>query len=658
MSFVIRPGDGVSVGIDDTAAEPVRFAAEELKRYLNRVLGPESESTDKAAARLVLREQPAGELGEEGYAFDVEAPDTLVIRGGSGAAVVYGAYEFLRRYAGCRFSGLGPDAEHVPARQDVRVEDTPVRMTPRLWYRGLQFSSLSDLELMLQRIDWMAKNGFNYVMLHPYPDVPGAEVKETVDPATGQKILESAQNMFTYAWFEQHMLPELRKRGLKVDMNHHNLFYWLPPETYFDEHPEWYAEVDGERVAKRHQLSVCTSNGEAVDTLVANVKAFLRKHPEVGIIGVIPEDGIGMCECDTCRAMDDDPGDASKPYAGHRTPDGENPSKTNRYARLLNTVADAIGKEFPNVLVGSAAYVDLQWPPRRIALAPTIVPWVAIYWRCAAHPLTPDACRINRMFFDLLRQWRTAHKGRLILYEYYMGMNAQRALPYPMAEVICREWPGLKELGIQGATIQSRERDHNVYALNYLAFARHGWADAVDYETLLDDFLTGMFGAAAPAIKPVYERLQRKLQRVEREGPVSPYLQAPPPAVGCFLPNAENIAYILDPEQRRIMFACIDRAAETASTDRERRQVERFRHAAQYWDVAARIVELQYEVAAAEQAGEHRKAAELAAARLPELEKDLDAVEARPADGWIRDPGRWRRQALENIKQKAGLPTE
>ena len=50
----------------------------------------------------------------------------------------------------------------------------------------------------------------------------------------------------------------------------------------------------------------------------------------------------------------------------------------------------------------------------------------------------------NRFYHDLLGQWQEAFAGHLTVYTYYMGMYAQRNLPYPQAEVICREWPALR----------------------------------------------------------------------------------------------------------------------------------------------------------------------------------------------------------------------
>ena len=647
MTFSVTRKSLPVIECDAKASEPVRFAAEELKRYLEQILGVDlPNSGDPSGPRIIVEETDDQDLGDEGFEISRDT-NTLRIRGGGPAGAVYGVYEFLRRYAGCQFSGLGPDGEYVPTLDEITMGDSRLRMKPQLWYRALQFSRLEDFSLMVNRMDWMAKNGLNYVMVHPLPDLPDFEVTTSVDPASGNIIADGPHNMFTNAWFREHLLPEVKKRGLKLDMNHHNLFYWLPPERYFDEHPEWYALVDGERRKERRQLSLCTSNQAAVDTMIANMLTYLRENPEAKIVGLIPEDGIGMCQCDECRKLDYHPDDAFKPLINYRKPEGENKSKIRRYALLLNQAARAIREEFPEVLVGAAAYVDIQWPPREVVLEPNIVPWVAIYWRCAAHLLSPspESCQINRFFYDVLQQWRQAHRGKLILYEYYMGMGAQLGMPYPIAEVICREWPRLKQLGIDGATIQSMAVDHNTCALNYLAFARHGWHDQVDYESLLDDFLLGMFGSAAEEIRPIYQEFQQQLKRVETEGPSSPYLQYNPKdksVLACFWPDAKNIAYLTERKEFPFIFEQIERALKRASNEREVRQLENFRNVARYWQIGAGITEAAHLMAQAEERGDTAQAISLAAEAIEKYDRDLSAIEALPPKGWIRNPERWR----------------
>ena len=406
----------------------------------------------------------------------------------------------------------------------------------------------------------MAKNGFNYVMYRPAPESYNSQGTVDLDPETKRPVWPPGR-VFRYSkrWFDQELRPAIRKRGLKLDMNHHNLSYWVPPSRHFEEHPEWYAEIDGERGKRFSQLSLCLTNDEPVDALIESVRKYLRENPEVKVVGVIPEDGVGMCQCKKCVAADPDPKEA------FRKPDYtvENRSKSKRYHTLLNKVASAIAEEFPDVTVGGAAYVDLLWPARDLKFEPNTTVWVALYWRDGARPVCADSpTPINRRFYGILRQWKQVFPGRLIVYEYYMGMGAQRTLPYPMSRIICKDWPHLKKAGVEGATIQCWTHNHSVYALNNLVFAACGWSDDVDHDAVLDDYLLGAFGSAGEAVRPIFAGM---CDAVDKMAEGDTILQ----------PNGDNIRYFLNEVGRETIHQALDNARAQAANDRERRQVRK-----------------------------------------------------------------------------------
>ena len=123
----------------------VAFAAAELRRYLGEILGvtlPEAASTTERPV-IHLDVDPNAGLTDEGYQMRADGR-TFQITGGGPAGVVFGSYEFLRRYGGCRFADLGPDGEYVPRKQRIEAPAAPLRMKPKLWYRGLQFYFYED----------------------------------------------------------------------------------------------------------------------------------------------------------------------------------------------------------------------------------------------------------------------------------------------------------------------------------------------------------------------------------------------------------------------------------------------------------------------------------------------------------------------------------
>lgn len=127
----------------------------------------------------------------------------------------------------------------------------------------------------------------------------------------------------------------------------HTFYRYLPPEKYFDAHPDWYSEIKGKRMHEQAQL--CLTNEEMTQELIKNVLETLRKTPDAKMIDVSQNDWYGFCTCPKCKAIDD----AEESHAG-------------TLLLMLNKVADAVAKEFPDVLVESLAYQYTRKPPKTI----------------------------------------------------------------------------------------------------------------------------------------------------------------------------------------------------------------------------------------------------------------------------------------------------
>ena len=83
--------------------------------------------------------------------------------------------------------------------------------------------------------------------------------------------------------------------------------------------------------------------------MIKNVLGTLRKNPDAKMIDVSQNDWHGYCTCAKCKAVDD----AEESHAG-------------TLVLMLNRVAEAVEKEFPDVLVESLAYQYTRSPPKSI----------------------------------------------------------------------------------------------------------------------------------------------------------------------------------------------------------------------------------------------------------------------------------------------------
>ncbi len=160
--------------ISHTAREAERFAAEELSRYFEIMSGtplPVSEGTSnrclpsivildgsRPSTRALLADCRTDELVHDGFLIQ-SVGDDLIIASLDPFGVVHGTYQYLARVLGARFLDYGTAGEDIPSLTTIAHGPVDIVKNPRLNYRGMQ------LTYRLDRIDWMAKNGFNYTRI-------------------------------------------------------------------------------------------------------------------------------------------------------------------------------------------------------------------------------------------------------------------------------------------------------------------------------------------------------------------------------------------------------------------------------------------------------------------------------------------------------------
>lgn len=117
----------------------------------------------------------------------------------------------------------------------------------------------------------------------------------------------------------------------------HTFNMLLPPEQYFDAHPEYFCSSIGKRLKERTQL--CCMNEDAIRIVTEAVQKNMREHPEATVFSVSQNDWYNYCECDKCTALAESEGSQLAPVlaaGGHRREIGRAgiPRQTHRHARL------------------------------------------------------------------------------------------------------------------------------------------------------------------------------------------------------------------------------------------------------------------------------------------------------------------------------------
>ncbi len=195
-------------------------------------------------------------LGEDGFRLK-SCPPHLLVLGGPARGTLYGVYELLEHFGGCRWysswHSVIPtlDAWAVPA-----VDDT---QKPAFAMREPFWFDLFDGDLA-------ARNKVN-----------GNAMRLT--DKHGGKIRFGG--------------------GLFV----HSANVLCPPEEFFAAHPEYFSEIKGQRVKDHTQL--CLTNPDVLKIVTERLLARIRKDPGAKLFSVSQNDWYNFCTCPACKAIDD-----------------------------------------------------------------------------------------------------------------------------------------------------------------------------------------------------------------------------------------------------------------------------------------------------------------------------------------------------------------
>lgn len=304
----------------------------------------------------------------------------------------------------------------------------------------------------------------------------------------------------------------------------HSFYKYLPPEKYFAAHPDWYSEINGKRQHEDAQL--CLTNEEMIQELIKNVLETLRKNPDAKMIDVSQNDWHGFCTCPKCKAIDD----AEESHSG-------------TLVFMLNKVAEAVEKEFPDVLVESLAYQYTRKPPKTIKPRDNVLIRLCTIECSYIQPLDGEQ---NKTFAADIEGWSKIAK-HLFIWDYTTNYNDYLG-PHPNLRVLV---PNVRYF-IRHAAIglfAEGEGDDFCELKNWLLL-RVMWEPHLDGEKLIDEFVRGYYGeAVAPLIEQYWDVL---IAQAEKE---KIYL-------GCFGMNSAK--WIDLPTLNRVT-AIMNQAVETAT---------------------------------------------------------------------------------------------
>ena len=454
LSFLVGQGYGETVTIAqngaakavivvaEDASEPEQHAAAELADFLHKITGATFEMAHASVAdkSCLLVGPQAAKLADAEFSTDGLDADGIVIRtvgddlilaGGDPRGTLYAVYTFLEEHLGCRW--WSSNVSTIPKRPTITVGTLNVRYVPPLEYREPYWFDAFDA-------DWAVRNKSN-------GNRPRLDARRG-----GSHIYEGFV---------------------------HTFYPLIPPDKYFENHPEWFSEIDGKRGHKRAQL--CLTNERMRVELVKNLKERLRKNPRATIASVSQNDWHGNCQCSKCAAIEEEEG-----------------SPAGLMLRFVNAVAEEIEDEFPNVALSTLAYQYTRKPPKITKPRDNVIVRLCSIECSFSVPLSHER---NSTFRDDIIGWSKIC-DRLYIWDYTTNFR-HHIMPHPNLRVLGPNVKFFVDHSVKGIFEQGAYTTNGAEMAELRAWvlAKLLWDPSQDGQKLIDEFIAGYYGPAGPHIR-------------------------------------------------------------------------------------------------------------------------------------------------------------
>lgn len=449
-----------------------RTAADQLQKYLNQVTGAEFQvkpASEEAlnsphilvgAGELAQKELAAADLkglGKDGILIKV-SPERIILSGGRPRGTLYAVFQFLEDAVGCRW--WTPKEGFIPNKTTLVVGSQELRYVPKFSYRE-HFTTSSRYHPEFAAT--LRENGHH------------------------QKQNEDWGGHYEIIGFS-HTFSEL-----------------LPPERYFQDHPEWYTDAargslpctKDSPMPEAQRTQLCLTNQEVLEELTKNALQWISKHPEAGYISISQNDYTAFCQCANCQRVAEREGSQSGPIL-----------------EFVNAVAERIGKVYPDFWVETMAYTYSEKAPKTVRPASNVVIRLALAMADFGHSMDSEW---NDQARKLLLSWADI-SPHLFVWSY--ATNFKKAMfPHPNWNSLAADLRFFANNKVQGVFAQGDCYTGDVGDFPQLRAWLMGkllWNSDLDQKALMTEFLNGYYGAAGPFLQRYLELVTESFDHQKR----------------------------------------------------------------------------------------------------------------------------------------------
>lgn len=386
------------------------------------------------------------DLGDDGYRIKTVGKHLEIVGGIRG--VLYGVYSFIEKYFGIRY--FTAVVEKMIDNRDLDIGEIDEKFIPQLEYRDIMFCETWDKRFSV-------KQKINGLFSRPL----GEEEGYGVGYAGG------------------------------FDGLCHTFWPLVPKAEYFEEHPEYYALIDG----KRNPDGLCLTNQGTFDVFLKNLKNWLYAEKEPRLVSVSVNDNNCYCRCPKCSAIDE-----------------REESHSGQVLQFVNRIADAIKDEFPKVRVDTLSYSFARRVPKYIKPRENVAIRTCVNISCSNHGIkectepTPSWNSIKGFytpkFVEDIEGWSKVC-DKIYVWDYVINYYHINAI-YPTFHTFLPRMKFYMENNVKGIYYEGSSDSGEFYELRSYLLAKLSWNPAMDeneFNTHMNEFIYGYYGKGGKYIK-------------------------------------------------------------------------------------------------------------------------------------------------------------
>ncbi len=448
--------------VSKDASESELWAAKELKYWLKEISKVDFEIIQYSASEIPSVQKPIIYVGfnealkdktnmpepkyhDESFRYFNKGPE-IYIYGGKSRGTMYGVMTFLENEFGCRW--YTPTVAKAPFREKYTFTTFNHKEAPGVQVRNNFFYTAFDPV-------WAARNKMNGRLSSNPIDQPG---------------------------------------GCESYWGVHTFYQFIPPDEFFNEHPEYFSLINGVRTANNpnwgNRGQLCLSNPDVLRIVTERVKKAMRENPDHLIYSVSQNDWSNPCQCDKCEEL-------VRKYGG---------KQSGILIWFVNQVAEVIEKEFPDKYIGTLAYQYTRSAPQNIKPRRNVVIRLCPIEACVAHPL--ETCPHNKAFLRDMKDW-VSISPKLYIWDYVVNF-ARYIMPYPNFSVLqpnIKTFAKNKAIGImEQGSYQARGGEFQ--ELKSYLISRLLWNPDCNVVEIIDDFMYGYYGRSGQYIRQYFDLVQ------------------------------------------------------------------------------------------------------------------------------------------------------